>query len=98
MNAIWALLLWFRGVFLSRAALATENLALRQQLSAMRRQSPRPQLNDRDRLFWICMKMLWPSWREGLMIVTPETVVRWHRNGFRYYWFAWLFSPPSIPI
>ena len=92
MNAIWALLLWFRGVCLSRAALATENLALRQQLSAMRRQSPRPQLNDRDRLFWICMKMLWPSWREALQIVTPETVVRWQRNGFRYYW-RWKSRP-----
>lgn len=92
MNVFWALVLWFRGLCLGRAALATENLALRQQLSVLRRQSRRPQLNDRDRLFWVFMKVLWPRWREVLQIVTPETVVRWHRNGFRYYW-RWKSRP-----
>jgi hypothetical protein len=92
MNALWLLALWFRGLCLGRATLATENLALRQQLAVLRRQSRRPQLHDRDRLFWIIMKRLWPRWREVLQIVTPETVVRWHRNGFRCYW-RWKSRP-----
>ena len=86
MNGLWALLLWFRGFLLGRACLATENLALRQQLSVLHRQSRRPRHDDRDRRFWLLMKMFWPRWREVLQIVTPETVVRWHRHGFHYYW------------
>lgn len=65
--------------------MAAENLALRQQLAVYQRQTKRPHLIDRDRLFWILLKRLWSGWREGLVIVQPATVVRWHRAGFRYY-------------
>jgi len=63
-----------------------ENLALRQQLLALQRRRPRPRLLGLDRLFWVIAKRLWPKWKQALVIVTPETVVRWHRAGFRLYW------------
>lgn len=53
-----------------------ENLALRQQLVVYQRQRNRPQLRDRDRLFWILLKRLWGGWRDVLVIVQPATVVR----------------------
>lgn len=70
----------------SRRELALENLALRHQLAVLQRQSKRPPLEDRDRLFWSGLRRLWPSWDKALVLVRPETVVRWHRAGFRHYW------------
>ena len=49
---------------------------------------PRPQLTATDRLFWVVLSRLWKNWRSSLQVVRPETVVRWHRQGFRRYW-AW---------
>ena len=69
-----------------RHDLATENLALRQQLAVMKYQRPRPRLTDADRLFWLFLSRIWLGWHASLHIVQPETVVRWHRQGFRYYW------------
>ena len=69
-------------------AVALETLALRQQLAALTRTTRRPQLRTRDRLFWILLAKAWQEWRTAIMIVQPETVVRWHRRGFRLYW-AW---------
>jgi transposase InsO family protein len=70
----------------SRRELALENLALRQQLATMKFRYPRPQLTDSDRLFWVVLSRLWPGWTSILHIVQPATVIRWHRQGFRYYW------------
>ena len=70
----------------SRRDLAFENLLLRQQLAAMKHRQPRPKLSKADRIFWVLLSKFWPNWRDALHIVTPETVVRWHRQGFRYYW------------
>jgi putative transposase len=70
----------------SQRALATENLALRQQLAVLKHRYPRPRLTDGDRLFWVLLCRWWTGWRESLHIVQPETVIRWHRQGFRYYW------------
>ncbi|MCH8073980.1 MAG: transposase, partial [Proteobacteria bacterium] len=70
----------------SRRDLAFENLLLRQQLATMKYRQPRPKLSKADRIFWILFSKFWPIWRDALHIVTPETVVRWHRQGFRYYW------------
>ncbi len=92
MNGILALGIWIRAFVLGRASSATEILALRQQLAVLGRQSKRPQLQDRDRVFWILLKRFWPSWRNALLIVQPATVVRWHRAGFRYYW-RWKSRP-----
>jgi hypothetical protein len=68
------------------ANLAMENLALRQQLAIMKRTCKRPQLQPKDRLFWALLSRLWCRWREVLVIVKPETVVRWHRQGFKLFW------------
>jgi putative transposase len=76
-------------LFCSRRDLLLENLALRQQLSALKRQTPRPRLSSFDRLFWVAVRKLWSKWKQALMYVTPETVARWHRAGFRLYW-GWL--------
>ncbi len=67
-------------------ALAIENLALRQQLAILKHRHPRPSLTDTDRLFWVVLSRIWSGWRTSLHIVQAESVVRWHRQGFRYYW------------
>jgi putative transposase len=70
----------------SRRALALENLALRHQLDVLQRNAKRPRLTNRDRALWIILLRLWSDWQKSLLIVQPETVVRWHRRGFRLYW------------
>ena len=75
-----------RSLLVPRLLLATENLALRQQLLVLHRSTNRPRLRHRDRLFWIALSHLWRDWRSILVIVKPETVVKWHRQGFKYYW------------
>ena len=67
-------------------AVALENLALRQQLAALTRTIKRPELRTRDRLFWILLSKAWPEWRTALIIVQPDTVVRWHRQWLRRQW------------
>jgi hypothetical protein len=69
--------------------IALENLALRQQLVVFKRRCPRPRLRWADRLFWLCLSRTWKNWRPALIIVRPETVVSWHRKGFRLFW-AWV--------
>ena len=66
--------------------LALENLALRQQLAAMKRSIKRPQLRASDRIFWIILSRFWSNWRQALIVVKPETVVRWHKKGFKMFW------------
>ena len=66
--------------------LVLENLALRQQLAAMKRSAKRPRLRNRDRLFWILLSRFWGNWQEPLIVVKPETVIRWHRRGFKLFW------------
>jgi hypothetical protein len=48
--------------------------------------APRPKLDLFDRLFWVLVRRCWSSWKQALLVVTPETVVRWHSAGFRCYW------------
>jgi hypothetical protein len=66
--------------------LALENLALRQQLAILQRKTKRPKLNNTDRTFWVALCSLWPHWQSALILVKPETVIGWHRKGFRLYW------------
>src|SRR6266705_1473261 len=72
--------------FRERRTLLLENLALRQQLVALKRRHPRPSLGLFDKLFWVIARRVWSAWKHSLILVTPETVVRWHRTGFRIYW------------
>src|SRR5258705_8631654 len=69
----------------SRRSLLLENLALRQQLSVLKRRHSKPRLSPLDKLFWVLALRFWSAWKQALMVVTPETVVRWHRAGFRLY-------------
>src|ERR1700686_1590373 len=77
----------------SRSDTALEVLALRQQVAVLKRQRPRPTLTRLDRFFWTSLRHLWPRWSDVLLIVKPETVVRWHRAGFRLYW-RWAIAAP----
>src|SRR5438552_4902138 len=79
------LLRTFRSAVRTRRELALENLALRQQLAVWKARQPRPQLTATDRIFWVVRSRLWRNWRSSLPVVRPETVVRWHRQGFRRY-------------
>jgi putative transposase len=72
--------------FGARRNLAIENLALRQQLAILKRLSKRPRLTHADRLFWVILSKLWRNWAEALIVVKPETVIEWHRKGFRLLW------------
>jgi putative transposase len=57
------------------------------------RKTHRPQLHRRDRFFWVILSRLWKYWREVLIIVKPETVIKWHRQGFKLYW-RWKSKAP----
>ena len=81
-----------RAFFQTRADIALEILALRQQLAVLKRKRPRPQLDRLDRIFWIALRRCWSRWTEVLLIVKLETVVGWHRAGFRLYW-RWRSRP-----
>jgi hypothetical protein len=69
-----------------RRSLLLENLALRQQLALLKRRHPSPRVGLLDKVFWVVVRRFWPGWKQSLIVVTPETVVRWHRAGFRLYW------------
>jgi putative transposase len=86
---IWHFLGWLIGAFRSREELLLENLALRQQLLALHAKRPRPRLSSVDKLFWVVLRKVWSGWKRSLILVTSETVVRWHRTGFRLYW-SWI--------
>jgi putative transposase len=75
--------------------LALENLALRHQLSVYKRTTTRPKLRTTDRLFWIGLARVWAGWRQSLVIVTPDTVLRWQRRRFRKHW-ATLSGQPTV--
>lgn len=70
----------------SRRDLLLENLALRQQLAVLKQRHPQPRFAAPDKLFWLILRRLWPKWKRALILVQPETVVRWHKAGFRLYW------------
>jgi hypothetical protein len=86
MALVLALLGALRAALRSRTDLTLENLALRQQLVLLRRRSKRPQFRRLDRVFWMWLSSHWDGWREGPQLVRPETVIRWHRQGFRAFW------------
>jgi putative transposase len=72
----------------ARRTLLLENLALRQQLAALKRKHPRPRLAAFAKLFRVLARWLWSGLKQALVIMTPGTVVRWHRAGFSLYWRA----------
>ena len=96
------LLFSLRDCFRARAALQAEILALRHQLLVLQRSSRGHRLRLRwaDRVLWVWLSRLWNDWRSALLLVKPETVIAWHRKGFRLYW-RWKSrrddGRPSIP-
>ena len=75
-----------RSLVRTRRELALENLALRQQLAILRRARPkRLRLKCADKIFWAWLSSVWAHWSDALVIVRPDTVVRWHRRGFRLF-------------
>jgi hypothetical protein len=77
---------WIFVAFSSGDSLILENLALRQQLLVLHAKRPRRRLTAGHGLFWVVLRKLWSGWKEPLILVTPRTVVGWHRAGFRLYW------------
>ena len=78
------------GVVRSRAALHLEVLALRHQLQVLQRSRPRRlRLGKADRWLWAWLSVAWSGWRTALLIVKPETVIAWHRQGLRLFW-TWM--------
>src|ERR1700704_3151337 len=75
------------SIFRSQAALRLENLALRHQIGVLQRSAgKRPRLTPADRWLWVWLSRIWIDWRGALAIVKPETVIAWHRAGFRLFW------------
>jgi transposase InsO family protein len=90
-----SLLATLRGSVRSRAALHLELLALRHQVQVLQRSKPRRlHLAPADRWFWAWLSHVWRDWRTALVIVKPETVIAWHRHGFRLFW-AWKSRRPT---
>ena len=83
---VMILVAFVHEIVLSRATLQLENVALRQQVAVLKRERPRPRLHPLDRVFWVLLFHLWPRWKDALVIVKPETVIGWHRRGFRLFW------------
>jgi len=76
----------FRAIFRRRADLVIENLALRQQVTALKKERPRLALDDIDRAFWVALRQSWSAWASRLVIVKADTVAEWNRTRFRRYW------------
>src|SRR5262245_29301594 len=83
---VFAVIAYCRAFFIGRHRLGMEVAALRHQLVVFKRKQPRPRLCIGDRAFWMALRRLWPGWVNALIIVKPDTVVSWHRAGFRLFW------------
>ena len=78
--------------------LTLENFALRQQPATLKRSKKRPKTRNRDRLFWILISCFWSGSREALIVIEPDTVVHWHKKGFKLFWrFKSQRKGPGLP-
>jgi hypothetical protein len=88
-------LLWaIAAAIRPRVLLIADNLCLRQQLLVLQRRKPRPRLKDADRRFWVLACRWFVDWQTSVLIVKPDTVLRWHRQGWRNV-LAPTFAPHS---
>ena len=100
-SVVIALLLTLRTSLRHRTALQLEILALRHQLQVVERSRPRRvRLTGADRVLWVWLSRVWDQWRATVLIVRPETVLAWHRRGFRLFW-TWrsrrCLGRPGVP-
>ena len=86
LKAIFSTLRFIILILAGHKEIALENAALRQQLTILKREQPRPKLRHRDRLFWVALMKIWKEWRTALIVVQPATVVSWQRRRFKQYW------------
>jgi putative transposase len=101
MSVFLSVLLTLRTWARTRAALQLEVLALRHPLQLLHRtRPPRVRVATADRWLWVTLSRTWTGWRTALVIVKPETVIAWHRRGFRFWW-AWKsrrrLGRPTVP-
>jgi putative transposase len=80
-----AILAYVSACVISRHHLALETVALRQQLAVYKRKQPHPKLLRSDRLFWIVVRQMCDNWSNALILVKPDTVVAWHRAGYKLF-------------
>jgi putative transposase len=86
-SVLVSFVLSLRDSLRSRAAVRIDMLALRHQLRVLERsRRPRVRLTRLDRLLWVWLARTWTDWRSALVIVKPQTVIAWHRQGFRLFW------------
>jgi transposase InsO family protein len=85
------------ALFRSHQEQTIVELALRQQLAVYAQRHPRPRLSPLDRAFWVALARCWPRWKSALVVVQPETVIRWHREGFRRFWRSISTPGPGRP-
>ena len=97
MKTVHRLLALIQLLAASRAKLVMENVALRQQIIVLKRTTKKARIEDSDRVFWVLLGKLFKDWKDILFIVQPETVIRWHREGFAYYWKRKSRSKPGRP-
>jgi hypothetical protein len=86
-----------RAFLVPRAAIAAENQCFHQQLAVLHQSVRWPRLRQRDRAFWVWPSRLWTGWRSCLVIVLSDTVLKWHRQGFKLYW-RWTCCARDGPI
>src|SRR4029453_16748029 len=97
-SVVVSLLLTIRESLRHRAALQLEILALRHQLHVVNRSRPqRLRLTHADRMLWVWLSQVWNEWRAAVVIVKPETVLAWHRRGFRLFW-TWKSRRRGRPV
>jgi hypothetical protein len=81
-----SLLICFRKSFITKSQLILENAFLHKQLEIYQRNDPKLKISGTDRMFFSLMKGLLFNWRDRLFIVKPNTLIKWHRLGFRHFW------------
>jgi putative transposase len=103
LNVLSAFFAVLSSVFCNHVALQVEILALRHQIGVLQRSArKRPKLSAADRFLWAWLSGVWSDWRSVLVIVKPETVIGWHRQGFRLFW-TWKIrggrtGRPAVPL
>lgn len=85
-EVILLVLMCLASNFKSRAALQAENLALRHELCVFQRSVKRAKVRPADRILWSFLAGVWSGWRDALIFVKPETVIRWQRKRFKKHW------------
>ncbi len=83
---VFAVIAYCRAFFIGRSPPRYGDCALRHELIVFKRKQPRPLLCSCDRAFWVALRRLWLGWVNALIMVKPDTVVSWHRAGFRLFW------------